>query len=105
MFFIALLLFSFYHSNTSTRIFVAVASALLVIITLWCIGRAWEASVGGEVWFSGLLPSITRAFNHARVKCHDLFVVRSFQEDPSPRASRHDNSAHSTLDHEGGVVV
>jgi hypothetical protein len=105
MFFIALLLFSFYYSNTSTRAFVALASALLSILTLWCIGRAWESSDGVEVWFSNLLPSITRAFSHARDKCHNLFVVVPRREDPSSHVPKHVSNAHSTPGHERGGVV
>jgi hypothetical protein len=105
MFFIALLLFSFYYSNTLTRVFVAMASALLSVLTLWYIGMAWESSDGVEMWFSGLLPSIARAFNHACVKCHNLFVVVPSREAPSSHAPKHDSNAHSTPDHERGGVV
>ena len=101
-FFIALLLFSFYYSNISTRVFVAVASALLAILTLWCIGRAWESSDGREAWSSNLVPTIKRALSHARGKCHNLL----------PRWGRfsshtqgHDNGAHSSPNHEEGGVV
>jgi hypothetical protein len=105
MFFIALLLYSFYYSNTSTRIFVAVASAMLAALTGWCIGRAWESSDGREVWFSSLLPSIARALSHACVKCHNLFVVISRRGHPSSHAPDHAESVHSMPDRdEGGVV-
>ena len=107
MFFIALLLFSFYYSNTLTRIFVAVASAMLCILTVWCIRRAWESSDGREEWSSSLLPSILRAFGHARVRCHNLFVVisRRGREHPSSHAPEHDNGANSTSGHEEEEVV
>ena len=102
MFFIALLLFSFYYSNTSTRIFVTVASALLAILTLWCIGRAWESSDGREEWSSNLVPTIKRALSHVRDKCHNLL----------PRWGRfsshtqgHGNGAHSSPNYEEGGVV
>ena len=105
MFFIALLLFSFYYSNTPTRIFVAVASAMLAALTVWCIGRAWESSDGREVWTSSLLPSISRAFSHGRVKCHDLFAVISRRGHPSSQAP---DGAESVLPmsvrEEGGAV-
>jgi len=106
MFFIALLLFSFYYSNTLTRIFVAVASALLSVLTLWCIGRAWESSDGREVWLSNLLPSITRA-SHTRDICHKLsLAVMSLRGHLSLDAQEHGNtSAHSTTNHEEGGVV
>jgi hypothetical protein len=104
MFFIALLLFSFYYSNTPTRIFVTVASAMVTVLTSWCVGRAWESS-DSVVWSSSLLPSITHAFSKACGKCHNLFVVASRREDPSPHASKHDNNAHSPPEHEEGGVV
>lgn len=105
MFFIALLLFSFYHSNTSARIFVAIASAMLVALTLWCIGRAWESSDGREVWTSSLLPSISRAFSHCRVKYHNLFAVISRRGRPSSHAPDGAESVHSMpVRDERGVV-
>jgi len=103
MFFIALLLFSFYYSNTSTRIFVSVASAMLSVLTLWVIRRAWESSEGREVWFNSLPPSITRAFRNARVRCHNLFVISRREHSSSPSPD-HANSVHSTSDREEGIV-
>ena len=105
MFFIALLLFSFVFSNTLTRIFVTVASAMLAVLTVWCIRRAWESSDGSEVWSSSLVPSIGRAFSHVRVKCHKLIVLMLRWEHPSLRAPEHAQSVHSMRDRgEGGVV-
>ena len=44
LFFIALLLFCFtYYSNTSTRIFVAVMSAMVACLTVWSILNAWQS--------------------------------------------------------------
>jgi hypothetical protein len=105
MFFIALLLFSFCYSNTSTRVFVTVASALLSVLTLWCIGRAWESSDGAEVWFSSLRPSITNAFSHARNKCPNLLAVMSRWGHLAAHTQEHGNSAQTTPNHEEGEVV
>jgi len=105
MFFIALLFFSFHHSNSSTRIFVAVASAMLAALIGWCIRWAWESSDGREAWFSNLLPSLTRAFNHARVRCYNLFAVISRREHSFSHAPNHANIVHSTPDREEGRVV
>jgi ABC-type nickel/cobalt efflux system permease component RcnA len=105
MFFIALLLFSFYYSNTSTRVFVVVASALLSVLTVWCIRRAWESSDGVEAWFGSLMPSITRAFSHARDRCHNLLAVMSPRGHLASHTQEHGNSAHTTPNHEEGEVV
>ena len=104
MFFIALLLFSFHHSNTPTRIFVAVASAVLAALVGSCIRKAWESSDGREEWSSSL-PSITRTFSYARVKCYNLFVFISRREHPSPHAADHADSIHSMSNREEGGVV
>ena len=105
MFFVALLLYSFYYSNTPTRIFIAAASTMLTALTGWCIGRAWESSDGREVWFNSLRPSFARAFSHGRVKCHNLFVVISRRGYFSSHAPDHAESVHSMPDRdEGGVV-
>ncbi|KAI9458695.1 hypothetical protein BJY52DRAFT_1223443 [Lactarius psammicola] len=88
MFFIALLLFSFYHSNTPTRIFVAVASAMLATLVGSSIRKAWESSDRREEW-SGSLPSIARTFGHVRVKFYKVFVFISRRERPSLRAQDH----------------
>jgi len=103
-FFIAVLLFSFCYSNTSTRISVAVASVMFSVLTAWCVRRAWESSDGREVWSHNLIPSITRAFSHAYDICYDLFVVIR-PEDPSPHVPGHDNTAHRTPGHEEREVV
>lgn len=101
MFFIALLLFSFYYSNTPTRIFVAVASAMLAALTVWCVGRAWESSDGREVWTSSLLPSISRAFSHCREKCHNILLRRGH---PSHAPDGAESVLSMSVREEGGAV-
>ncbi|KAF8256627.1 hypothetical protein EI94DRAFT_277482 [Lactarius quietus] len=106
LFFIALQLFSFYYSNTLTRIVVTAASVPLFVLTVWCIGMAWEESDGREERFNNLLPSIRRAFRNARVRCQNLFVVISRRERPHPSSHSlgHANSVHSMSGREAGVV-
>ncbi|KAI9438581.1 hypothetical protein H4582DRAFT_182781 [Lactarius indigo] len=84
MFFIALLLFSFYQSNTPTRVIVAVASAMLAALVVSCIRWAWESSDGREA-------------------CYNLFVFLSRRERPSPRAPDADD-VYPMSNHEGGGV-
>ncbi|KAH9031675.1 hypothetical protein EDB85DRAFT_1328466 [Lactarius pseudohatsudake] len=103
-FFIALLLFSFYQSNTPTRVVVAVASTMLAALVVSCIGWAWESSDGREEWTSSLPPSITHAFSHCRARCHNLFVSLSRRERPSPSAPDADTAYPMSNREEGGVV-
>ena len=49
-FFIALLLFCFTISNTSTRVFVAVVSVVVAALIIWCILLGWTSSVDYGVW-------------------------------------------------------
>ncbi|KAH8987810.1 hypothetical protein EDB92DRAFT_2014060 [Lactarius akahatsu] len=104
MFFIALLLFSFYQSNTPTRVIVAVASAMLAALVVSCIRWAWESSDGRAEWSSSLLPSITHAFSHCRARCYNLFVTLSRRERPSPSAPDADTAYPMSNREEGGFV-
>ena len=71
-FFIALLLSSFTISNPATRISIGLISALVFVLTVWCIWTGWESSDGGgaTVWLDGFRPSIVRAYRRlvARVE-------------------------------------
>lgn len=79
-FFIALLLSSFIISNPATRISIGLISALVFVLTVWCIWTGWESSDGGgaTVWLDGFRPSIVRAYRRlvARVKS---FVRSAFE--------------------------
>ena len=55
IFFIALLLLCFTISNASTRGFVAVMSALVSALILWCIRTAWESTDDIDVWHNNLV--------------------------------------------------
>ncbi|KAH9172696.1 hypothetical protein EDB89DRAFT_1963087 [Lactarius sanguifluus] len=65
-FFVALLLFCFGTSNGPTRKFVAVTFVAVAVLVGWCIRCTWGSSGAMEVWYSGLLPSTTRALHNAR---------------------------------------
>ena len=54
-FFIALLLYSFNISNVSTRIFVAIMSALVASLIGWCIRTDWESRDDDDVWQNSLV--------------------------------------------------
>ena len=49
-FFIALMLFCFSISNTSTRVAVAVMSAIVAVLIIWCIQLAWVSTEDYGVW-------------------------------------------------------
>ncbi|KAH9003374.1 hypothetical protein EDB86DRAFT_2891767 [Lactarius hatsudake] len=108
MFFVALLLFSLYRSNTPTRVIVAVASAMLAALVVSCIRWAWESSDGRVEWSGNLLPSFAHAFSHCRATCYNLFVFLSRRERPSPRTSPRAPDAdivYPVFNREGGGVV
>jgi hypothetical protein len=54
-FFIALLLFCYTISNTSTRVFVAVISVIVAILILWCIHLARNSTEDFYVWHNSKL--------------------------------------------------
>jgi hypothetical protein len=55
IFFIALLAFCFSISNFSTRIFVAISSALVITLIGWCIRIGSESTNNDGVWQDSLL--------------------------------------------------
>src|SRR5579863_1923727 len=54
-FFVALLLFCFNISNTSTRTVVSVMSALVVVLIMWCIRITWRPTEDYDVWHESLI--------------------------------------------------
>jgi hypothetical protein len=82
MFFIALLLFCFRISNLATRISVAIASALVAALIIWCIWTAWESTESEDVWRDSLV-----VFRRARI---NLFKrVKGFNPFRTRRVAHH----------------
>ena len=67
IFFIAMLLFCFKISNVSTRLFVAIVSALVATLIGWCIRTAWVSSDDDDVWKNSLV--VLRRTRGALVDC------------------------------------
>jgi hypothetical protein len=66
LFFIALLLLCFNISNTSTRIFVAIMSALVTTLIGWCIRISWDLVENDKLWKKSLV--VTRRIGGALFK-------------------------------------
>src|SRR5712691_5381108 len=92
IFSIALLLLCFTISNTSTRGFVAVMSALVVALIMWCIRTAWDSTDDFDVWHNNLFAlRRTRDSLFKRVKKLGQDIAGPF----STRRPQED--VHSTL--------
>jgi hypothetical protein len=55
IFFVALLLFCFNISNTSTRAVVSAMSALVVVLVMWCVRITWQPTEDYDVWHESLV--------------------------------------------------
>ena len=61
-------------------------SVVVATLVVWCIQNTWGFNDAMVAWFSGLLPSITRTLDNARVTCHRIFALIDFRllgESPS----------------------
>jgi hypothetical protein len=74
MFFIALLVFCFYISNTWTIAFVAVVSAITVGLVVWCIRLAWVSTEDYDLWHQS-----KEALRRTRVGL--IYRVKEFVQD------------------------
>jgi hypothetical protein len=90
LFFIALLLSCFTHSNASTRISVGVMSVMVACLTVWSILTAWRSDADWEVLYYKYLFVLKRAGHRifARVKHFALSIFR-------PRLPRAYSTSHS----------
>ncbi|KAI9458570.1 hypothetical protein BJY52DRAFT_1416360 [Lactarius psammicola] len=108
-FFVALLLFCFDTSNSSTRIFVAVTSVVVAVLVGWCMQSPWGSIDAMMRRFNGLLPFITYALDNARARCHQILASIDFilrQGSPSSAALGNTGDVPPIPDREGvGVVV
>jgi hypothetical protein len=105
IFSVALLLFCFTISNTSTRIATGTMSAVVAALVAWCIRTAWESGDTRGVRQDSLL-TLRREGDRlfARLK-HFVLVLIPFRPFPTRRASEDVHSVHSMVDRqpEGGV--
>jgi hypothetical protein len=82
IFFVALLLFCFTISNAPTRIFIAMSSALLAALIIWCIWTARESTENVDIW-----PNTLAVFRRTRgvlfefVRELDPFCTRQVPQD------------------------
>ncbi len=103
IFSVAMLLFCFTISNTSTRIASATMSAVIVALVAWYTRTAWESGDGRGVGQDSLL-TLRRAGGRlfARLK-HFVLMLIPLRPFPTRRASEDVHSVHSMVDRQGGV--
>ena len=89
IFFIALLLYCFSISNTSTRTFVAISSVILATLIGWCIRTAWESTEDEDIWQNSLV-----VFRRARSVLFEH--VKGFNPFHTHRALQHDGFSLSS---------
>jgi len=102
---IALLLFSFNISNISTRIVVAVMSAMVTALIVGSILTAWQSSHDWEMWRNHLV--VLQRECDRLVVCLRRFILRPFRYNthPTPDAPGDNGSIHSMTERRDGVAV
>ena len=100
MFSVALLLFCFCTSNTSTRAFVAVTSVIVAALICWCIKIFWESGEERRRWINPLLPYVTRGLDLVRGACNDFFALILRRENPTSLPYGHSGRLQAIPDRE-----
>jgi hypothetical protein len=104
IFSVALLLFCFTISDTSTRIATGTMSAVVAAPVAWCIRTAWESGDTRGVQDSLLTLRRTGDRLFARLK-HFVLVLIPLRPFPTRRTSEDVHSVHSMVDRQPEVGV
>jgi hypothetical protein len=98
-FFIALLLFCFTISNTSTRAFVAVISVIVAVLIVWCIQLARISTQDLYVWHnSKLVLRRTRNDLVKRIKELGQDILSPFSSRRTPEVA---HNVHAMAERQG----
>ena len=107
IFFIALLLFCFTISNTSTRISVALISVFAVSLVVWCIRTTSVATEGFSVWHVSLVVLQRACKDHLRRVKQFVTVLVALVPSllPTRRTSQSVHTMDSMADRQSEVRV